>query len=745
MIVRIHTGIATSMSAMNVRLCSIPAFAAESPSPPSVATDDGHLEEIVVTAQRRSQNQQDVPISITSVTGNLIAKSGVTNTESLSSVAPALQFSRQSGTGGTPFIRGVGTSSAQPGMESADATYVDDVYIGAPGSTTTLFNNIDHVEVLKGPQGTLFGRNATGGVVSIQTHKPSQTPAYEATFGYGRYNTTDLNLYVNQPLSSTFAVNVAAVRHKQADGYGIDISTNSDVYKDYTYGIRAEALWRPDDLTSVLLTGDYAHVDDDVGQNTVVLPGALSLARTTFCGKYCTSGAPNDAMRSKQYGGSLKIEHDFDIFRMVSITGYRHNNNYVLLDNDGSATPLLTTEVYNNRTKTFSQELHIMSPLHSRLQWIGGLIYYHANAGYDTAALYGLALAALGGRENLYGVQKTDAYAAFGEANYEIFHGTRLTVGARYTTDKFNFAADQTTASGTHLAGLPLTASDKFSKLTYRFILDRHLTKDMMVYASYSRGFKSGGYNVASPTLTQAGVTRVAPPVAPEIVDAYEIGAKLELFDKRLRINPSAFIYKYKNMQLNSFNNNLPQTLNAASANIKGIDLDFEAVPVEHLRLNGGIAILDSKFSSFPAAPYYIPSPAVCTPVPTTTGPLTGGNTTCNVNLTGNRPSRSPKFTATFGVTYGVPTDIGLFELSGSFYHNSGFFWEVDNRIRQPAYNLLGSVLVWTSNDKHFQASLWARNLTNAYYYTFASEGTFKDSGSPAMPRSYGMTIGVRY
>jgi iron complex outermembrane recepter protein len=735
---------AAAASTISFLLCSGVACASDTQDVAGTNADNSSLQEIVVTAQRRSQNQQDVPISITTVSSDVVAKSGVNNTETLSTLVPALQFSRQSSLGGAPFIRGVGTSAVPIGVEAAVSTYVDDVYLGSPLSTLMVFNNVDHIEVLKGPQGTLFGRNATGGVVSIQTRKPSQAPAYEATAGYGSYQTTDFNLYLNQPLSSTFAVNLAAAQFHRAEGYGLDISTGQKIYKENTYGLRGEALWTPDADTSLLLIGDYADYKGDNGENVTILPGTISSTGTPFPGYYRTTGVPLEGAVSSQYGVSLKVEHNFNIMRLVSITAYRSDKNHNHLDTDGGP-PVSADVVSNQGTRTFSQELRLLSPTDSRLQWIGGMIYYHSRANYGPTTNLGTTYAAQGGSNTVNATQWLNSFGAFGEVNFDIFDKTRLTAGVRYTIDNYKLDNDRKNAFGISLPLLPLHLEDTFSKLTYRFVLDHHFDRNIMAYASVSRGFKSGGYNVQTPTLTVGSVTTIAPPITPEVLDAYEIGAKMELFDKKLRINPSIFLYKYRNMQVSSIQFIAITILNAARAEIKGLDLDFEALPLKRFKLSGGIGLLDSRFTSFPSGPLYVPKPAVCTPMPMTTGPLTGGNIACSADLTGNRTTRAPKFTATLNATYGAPTDIGLFEISGSFYHNSGFFWESDNRFAQPSYNLVGATLAWTSPDQHYRASLWGKNLGNTYYYNFISEGTFKDSGNPALPRTFGASFGVRF
>lgn len=707
--------------------------------------DTGGLQDIIVTAQRRSERQQDVPIAIASLSALTAERTGVSGTETLSIAVPGLQFSRQTANGGAPFLRGVGSSQAAQGSESPVAVYVDDVYIGSPGASTLSFNNIEQIDVLKGPQGTLFGRNATGGVVQIRTKRPSQDASVSGRIGFGNFETYDASLYATGGVTDTLAVNFAGTFHDQRDGYGRNINTNQEVNKQRYWGIRGGALWEPSDASSLLILGDYSRNDGDAGLAVTIAPGTIASGGGTFPGRYNATAFPRRAWSENiQYGFSARFDHDFDWFRLASITAFRRNTIDYNVDNDASIPVVSQTDAVA-KNRTFSQEVQFLSPTDSKLQWVAGLFYYATKAGYDPLRISGSSQASVGGFNELTAFQRLKSYSGFAEASYEIFPATKLTAGLRYTSDHFDLDATRRNAAGLAYGGTPFSRGAKFSKLTYRAVLDHKFTDDIMAYGSYSRGFKSGGFNVSAPTITVRGVAQPAPAVAPEVLDAFEIGLKTELFDKMLRLNLAAFKYDYKNLQVTVIGVGTSSTVNAAAAKIKGIDVDFEARPFQNLTVSGGISILDAKFSSFPAGPLLVPNPAACTPAPTTTGPLTGGNATCAADLTGFRTPRSPKFTGSISATYTIPASIGDFALTGSLYHNSGYAWDADNRLKQPKYTLLNATLSWTSPDQTYEVRVWGKNLTDKYYFNYVSGSASRDGLVADAPRTYGVSLGFRY
>ena len=706
----------------------------------------GGLEDIVVTAQRRSENIQNVPIAISAVTAAGLERQGVATTEQLGVAIPALQFSRQTANGGAPFVRGVGSSQATINNESPVAVYIDDVYLGSPASTIMGFNNIASVEVLKGPQGTLFGRNATGGVIHIRTRRPTHEPEAQALFGYGSYDTFYGSLYASEGLTENVAMSFAASGRKQVDGYGRNAATGSQIYKGYDYGFRTQILWEPSTATSLMLTGDYGYTFGDFGQSVALFPGTVGTGGGRNAGRFVSFANPDDYGKTRRWGVSARFEHGFDAVTFRSISAYRESHLDFLLDSDGGGvgTPPIVSSDASGFTKTFSQELQLLSAPGSAFSWILGGFYYYADTGYDPIRLTGVAFRPLGGAQLNESTQKLNSYSGFGEASYEFLPATKITAGLRYTTDKYDTDLVLRNAAGAPLPPTPVSDSKNFSKVTYRAIIDTKVNRDLLLYASYSRGFKSGGFNIASPTINVNGVVSASPVIEPEVLDAYEVGFKSELFGRLLRLNVAAYLYDYANLQVGVVQSGTVVTLNAAEARIKGIDVDYTFAPTDRIDISGGVAILDAKYTSFPSGPLFVPNPANCAAL-TTTGPLTGGNTVCVADLKGNRTSRAPKLTFTASATYTLPTDVGDFAFNASWNHNSGYFWEPDNRLRQPRHDLVAASIAWTTSDRKYSLRVYGRNLLNEFYYSYVSESTTRDSYSPEKPRNYGVEATLRF
>jgi iron complex outermembrane receptor protein len=726
-----------------------PAPAVEDQATPAAReAEGGGLEEITVTAQRRKESQQTVPISISTVTAASAARTGIISTDDLGIAIPALQFDRQGAVGGTPFLRGVGTPVAQNGTESPVATYIDDVYISSTFGTLFELNNIQDVEVLKGPQGTLFGRNATGGVVHIHTKEPTQDSSLDAQLSYGSYDTYVANVYADHGVTDKVAMNLAAYWKDQYQGYGHDILTGDSVWKEHSWGVRPQLLWQISDNTRLRVAADYTYEWTDKGWNQIIYPGEKSIGGTTYHGRYLTASGAGDYTVNRIWGTSARLDHDFGNVSFVSISAYRNNKQAVVLNADQHlpGTPnILGIPDDQSFTRTATQEFQLLSPSDGPLKWILGTFYDHTESGFNPLTYNGLAFGALGGSQSITDRQLLNSYSGFGEASYQFPTGTKITAGLRYTSDSFAENVRILTGFGTFLPLDPSTSSVRFSKLTDRVILDQQIGQDAMVYASYSRGFRSGEYSSTAPTEIVDGKPRLGAPAKPEVLDAFEIGIKSELFDRTLRLNASAYHYNYGNMQVTTIQNVSEITLNAARARMNGVDLDWSFAPSRRVSFGGGVSYLDAKFVSFPNGPVNVPNPATCVPVPMTTGPVTGGDSACAADLSGYPVPHAPKVVVSLNATYVFPTATGDYSATVSDYHNSGFSWELDNRLRQPTYELLNGELSWVSPDKRYELKAYGRNLLNKYYYTFLSEGSLDDWYTPAMPRNFGGTVIVHF
>lgn len=693
------------------------------------AAEDGappQLEEIVVTAQRRNERLQDVPIAMSTVSAGVAMKAGATGTESLSAAIPSVNISNARA-GGSPFVRGVGTTATNAGVEPAVAFYVDDVYVSVSSGNMFSFNNIASIEVLKGPQGTLFGRNATGGVIHIRTRQPSLAPSADLDVSYASYNTLSGQFYGTTGIGDNLAVNLALTGTNQADGWGKNLSTGEDVFGGWDAGGRLGALWTPSDATSVRVQGGYSQRYYEQGSNYTTFPGSVASSGVGFAGKYNTFSSPKDTGFTIASDLSLKVDHDFSFGTLVSISAYRDMDVKSRLDQDLGPVKMNDIPQSPNHTTQYSQELQLQSPKEGRFRWLLGAFY--ANIQTDVESLVSVTPTTI---RSTTTYQKIDSLAAFADGTYEVLPNTNLSLGIRYTRDEAGLSGTQTNEAGTVL----LRASNfttKFPKTTYRAVLDHKFTDDIMVYGSVSRGFKSGRYNASS-------LSPVA--LLPEVLDAKEVGFKSEFLDNRLRLNVSAFHYDYQNLQVTFVVSGSSSGTNAARATIKGVDGDIEFAATENLTFTGGVAFAHGKYDEFPNGPFFVPRPASCSPTPAQLpGPRTGGNLQCAANLAGNTTVRTPKFSGSLTANYKKENDFGVWDASLTYYYTSSVFYDADNGVVGKAHPLVNASLGWEPRSGRYGVRLWGKNLGNEYYATYALRGAGADQFAPAPPRTFGVTL----
>jgi len=706
-------------------------------SPTQVVTEpsDG-IADIVVTAQRRNESMQQVPIAITALSADDLSRRGLGQSNELVAAVPGLEFNPSGGNGATPFIRGVGATNLSTGFESPVAIYLDDAYVGAPPAGFFSLGSISSVEILKGPQGTLFGRNATGGVIQVRTKNPSQTASGNVQAGYGNYDTFSGNMYLNTPLTDTLAVNLAVDGLDQRNGYGRNLTTGLDIHLRSYYSLRSKALWAPSGATTVLFTASYSFAKGDSGLNTATLPGSVNVGGGLDVGRYNSSGGlPADGSRDKETAASLKIDHDFGEVKLTSISAARNIRYFYSVDQDGSI-PFVAHSALTANTDVRSQEIHLASSNDSALTWLVGLYYFHSRAAPDPLIADGSSQAPFAATVT-NDHQNLNSYSGFADATYKLDSGLSLTLGVRYTKDDYQLEGtrDRVTAAGA-VTRTVVSAHSSFSKFTYRGVLAYQIDRDAMLYLSRSRGFKSGGYNLFAPT---------GAPVAPEILDATEAGFKTEWLGRRLRINGSAFNYDYTNLQVTQVIVGGTITLNAGKAHIWGGELDFETVPFKNLSVSGGISLQRGRYTDFPAGPFYVPNPQPCPPAAPVATPLTGGNRACSLDLKGRSTVQTPPVTLSLATTYTMPTASGDFGVNASYYYNDGFYWDAANQLKSSSYSLLNASLSWTSVDHQWNASIWGKNLGNTYYQGFAALTALRSQAGAAPPRTYGVTIGVNF
>jgi len=420
------------------------------------------------------------------------------------------------------------------------------------------------------------------------------------------------------------------------------------------------------------------------------------------------------------------IDQDIGIAHVTSITSYRRSRMIFDQDTDGTGTPGLNIHL-TQTDKQFSQELQISSNPGSRFTWVVGAYYYHADGDTDPTVLdfYGAAQPVIPGfgvvTNNInYATAKTEALAGFAQASVPLGHRTNLTLGFRYTTEKRSLDSDLATVISIPFVPFPITShavsyqSKRFSDPTWRISLDHHFSDDVMVYASYNRGFKSGGYNASSPSQA---------PFNPETLDAYEIGLKSALLDHRIRLNLSGFDYEYKDIQVGGFALGQIYYYNGARARVYGGEAEIEARIGAALTLSGGVTILHDEFTDFPNAVYYL-----------------GFNQATTRDAKGNRLPQTARFTGNVTADYKIPTRVGKFNLTATYSYNSGYYTEVDNNLYQPHFGLLNAGIGFTLDDG-LGIRAWGRNLTNEKVTNSMNTTNLGATTTYQPPRTYGVTV----
>lgn len=715
-------------------LIAVPATAQTTPPPTipsqaSTADQSDRLEDIVVTAQRRSENLQNVPIAITAVTTQQLTQSNVSGVLDLKIAVPALNSTSTAGYL-TSSLRGVGSNAFAQGVESPIALYVDGVYYASGQASALTLNNIAQIEVLKGPQGTLFGRNATGGLIQVTTLDPTQNVTGRFSAGYANYDTFTGAAYLAGGLAPNLRADIAVAGTHQGQGWGTNLFNGRDVYRnDHDISARSKFVFEPSSETKLTLIGDYFSRLNSFGAYTSApgapivsrLPGQAVPATSPDLG-YDVNTNVQPRTESRGHGVSGRIDQSLGSVKLMSLTAYRESIVDNAIDYDGYQQEAESV-IIHGKDRQFSQELQLSSAATGRFNWVAGLFYFSGSSGYSPFHLNfpdQSVLITINGRTTI------KSYAGYGQGNYKIDDKTKLSIGLRYTDE------DRAVTDGTKSVfiiprgiSVPTTfpyVSKTFRKLTYRASLDHRFSDEVLTYASYNRGFKSGGFTASAPDR---------PSYRPETIDAFETGMKTDLLDHTLRMNVAGFYYNYRDVQVQRNAGGAVVIVNGASAHIYGMDADFELRATRDLRLSGGVSLVHPNFKSFPNCP--VGSAQGGTPVDN------------NGNCDGNLLPLSSKFTANAAATYTRQVGNGKLTLAGNLYYNSGFFLEVDNAVKQPHYAQLGATAKYEWNNG-LSLGLFGKNLTDRRVLNFLITSP---NGQRIVyyqaPRTYGVTLGYHF
>ena len=745
-------------AALAALAATAPAFAQDAPAPEEnepitgtpVAADDE--QNVVVTARRREENLQDVPIAVTAYSGAALERQGATDITDLSDTTPnvTIETSRGSNTTLTAFIRGVGQQDPVAGFEAGVGLYLDDVYLNRPQAAVLDIYDVERIEVLRGPQGTLYGRNTIGGAIKYVTRRLPDETNLNARVTLGSYNQFDTVVSANGRIAEGFRVGASAARLSRG-GFGDNLNIPGvENYNKDLWAFRGTIEMEPTDAFSIRFTGDYSKDRSDPRNGhrliTSLLTGAPVLADV-----YDTRAGLNvPKQKIEAFGGAMHIDLKLgDDVTIRNIASYREDRTATPIDFD--ALPSQDVDVpaiYSNHQ--FSNELQLLYE-GRRLNGVAGFYYLNAEARniFDVVlATTGALIGVPGFTASTFGEVHTKTWAAFADFTYDLSDQFHASLGGRYTSDRrratvirknlIGGASPELGGAGVQLGALTsnFTGDKTFKEFTPRASISFTPNDDNTIYASWSKGFKGGGFDprglsTAAPDLNGNGV-REATEIFdyflfdPEKVTSYELGYKASLFDRRLRLGLAGFYADYKDVQVpgsvGAVINGVPTfvgvTTNAGKAAFKGIEAEilatlFRGDDGSRLTFGGTLGYLDAGYDEFitniPAgyADNGTPNPAQTTARPVDVADFRRIQNTPKWTLSGTLDYS----TRMAGGTVDINTTLSWRSLTNQFETPSPF-------LDQPGYALWDGNLSWTSKDDRFTIGLHAKNILDKQYIT---------------------------
>jgi iron complex outermembrane receptor protein len=683
------------------------------------AIDTGEIQKVIVTARRREETLQDVPVSVTAITADQISKQGIPDITALATQLPntTLKSSRATNSTLTAFIRGVGQADPLAGFESGVGIYLDDVYLARPQGAVTDIYDVERIEVLRGPQGTLYGRNTIGGAVKYVTRKLSNQTDIRLKGTLGSYRQADAQVTASTPLSDTIRIGGAVARFKR-DGFGTNFTTGGENYDKDVKAARLSAEFTPTPELFIRVAGDITDDHSSPRNGHRLIVGRTSRAPilgNVFDTRANLRQALGENQEVRQHGVAATIEYTVSPTLLVkSITAQRQDKSIAPIDFD--SLPVVDFEVpalYQNQQ--FSQEFQL-TYTGDKIQGVAGIYYIDATAynKFDT-----ILAGAVPTSTFTSGDIGTKAWAVFFDGSYALTDALSLSLGGRYTVDKRTANIYRRIYFG--LAGTPemgnpravLFRTDTFlpdleredKKFTPRLALAYKIDAQHNLYGSYAQGFKGGGFD---PRLNVIG-TRIPLAAAragysPETIKTLELGLKSTYLNDRLLTNIALFHSDYKDVQIpgsiavdtngdgidDSF---AGVTTNAGKAKIKGFELEATGRITPQFSISGMYSYIDAKYDEYIVA---------------------------GVNVAAQRVfQNTPRNSANLRGTYDMPLTTGRVALIGSVsYKGATNQFETTSILDQESYRLVDASVVWTSNDGKVRAAVHGRNLTDKHYKT---------------------------
>ncbi len=722
-------------SALAILGLATPVIAQESASGTELV-----LQEIVVTAQKRQQSAQDVPVAMSVVGADALANVGGSRLQDLTQLSPSLTVTQGGDQNNNSVIlRGIGTSAFSIGVEAAVLVVIDDVATGLSGQGFNDLQDIERIEVLRGPQSTLFGKSASAGVINITTKAPTDHFSGTAEVMVTDDDEQRYSAGLSGPISDELSFRVSAAIGRY-DGNIKNIATGRMINGRDSENYRAKLLWQPSDRFDATLSGYYSKTEADCCDYVLLkkTPGVRTLfgVPTNAQLEGITPGPDNFTARvdpdpvsdAKDYGASLKLNLYLDDHVLTNVTARGHYFANDLADFDGTSGPLLgqpngLTQFGFFRGDTFSNELRLSSSTAGDLQYVTGL-YYADNTYTRRFTRTGPAQPG-----DWRGETGSKAYAIFGQADYAIVPGTKLIGGLRWSREDISFTYDRYNNSG----GNPpfnTSGSSHDTVVTGKAGIQQDITDDVMAFATYARGYKGQAFDLTSSFTTPTNPARN--PVRPETSNSYELGMKGSFLDRRARLSLTGFLTDYNDFQAQSQVAEFGGSLflaNVGKLRTKGVEAEGSWLATDNLTLNGSIAYVDAVIRSFPNAECYFGQTAAqgCTPRPT------GGRAQ---DLAGHRLANSPEWKFNVGADLELP----LGDLPFTSTVNVNYAWQSDvnfdlrgnpNTV-QDSYGITNvSIAFEDKAEGRYRLTLFARNLFDKHYFASVNDLTNGLSANP--------------
>lgn len=759
-LVAIYTSV--SMAALNA-----PALAQEASPPQDETSSTGQgIEEIIVTAQRRAESLQKAAIAVSAVGADALETRGITTTEDISKLVPALVIQQTGGTNVNPYLRGVGAFGSGPGSENAVSFSIDGVFIGRPSGTLGSFYDLERVEVLKGPQGTLYGRNSTGGAINLVSRKPRLGDrSGNVQFEVGNYESVRAQASVNLPLGDNAALRVAGQVINRA-GY---LTRGYD--DDSGQAARAQLLYKPTDRLSILIGGDYYNQKSS-GPGSILVPNnvvptappiadrvsgadprSLAVLSARFPGQVASLFLPTDEgyVKGEFWGVSASIDYDLGFATLTAIPAYRSSSPEYVSFRPGFF------QSQGETAEQFTGELRLASNEDRPFGYVLGLFYFDQNQDSFTVNKQAIN----NQNQNIFNIS-TKSWAAFGQLTYSLTDRLRVVGGARYTKETRDQDAltRGPTAADPNPAYVPLNGSTDFDRVTWKAGLEFDAAPRSLVYASVATGFKSGGVGQYSPTRPDLNN------FAPESLTAYTLGSKNRFFDNTLQFNVEAFYWDYRDQQLGVLVPRIEnptsigqRTINIGKARFYGVDMEAVWQPTRRDTFNLNVQYLNSKYLDF------VYERGVAGPVGGTgvncpsTQISTGNPRRFIVDCSGKTGINAPEWSLSGGYEHEFPISdtLNLTAAVSSQYQSSRILGtEFADEQRQPAVMISDAFLTLESSSERWSVTAFVNNIENATVRNQVFQRTIQGSTSPTgplavyyaglrPPRTYGVRANFRF